>query len=436
MTTFRKNRLVIAIFLSIFIFIYFPQWIGTIQKSTEQVKQNALPAYTLPVSGDDSYEYATLAKNMLENGVYSLSTTSPFAPETLRTPGYPIFVAGIYALTGNLFAVTFIQMILVVCIALLTYLLIFRITQNEFYAVIGGTLFMINPTVMMNTFILMTDILFTFLLLLFVFLIFSRLNLTKKSILLGILIGIMILVKPVVIYFLIFAPLLFTFYHASKETWRKVAGIACLMIVSSGFILSPWIIRNKVQTGAIGISSTTAWNVYWVLVPRFIMWQQGFDLKGSQYISIYKEHIEKYKLSSNDARKLENGPRAMHASNYILQHPFEYAWYHISQSKDFFIGPSFREATIFYGYWPDGHWLLKSERIFWFAVLILACSGFLSQFKNRRIIILGLIIFYFWILSGPISVPRYRIHIEPFLYTLASIGILYTKDRLRRAPFF
>lgn len=50
---------------------------------------------------DDGRVYAQIARNVLEQHVYSHDTQQPFAPSIIRLPGYPIFLVGIYAVFGH-----------------------------------------------------------------------------------------------------------------------------------------------------------------------------------------------------------------------------------------------------------------------------------------------------------------------------------------------
>jgi len=59
-------------------------------------------AYGLGNDGPgDGVLYSQLAKNLLEQGVYSLETEAPFSPTLVRLPGYPLFIAGVYAIFGH-----------------------------------------------------------------------------------------------------------------------------------------------------------------------------------------------------------------------------------------------------------------------------------------------------------------------------------------------
>jgi hypothetical protein len=50
---------------------------------------------------DDGPFYENLAVNVLEHGVYSASQKPPYKPTFVRMPGYPLFLAGMYALWGR-----------------------------------------------------------------------------------------------------------------------------------------------------------------------------------------------------------------------------------------------------------------------------------------------------------------------------------------------
>jgi 4-amino-4-deoxy-L-arabinose transferase-like glycosyltransferase len=63
---------------------------------------------------DDGRVYAQIARNVLEQHVYSHDIQAPFNPSIIRLPGYPLFLAGIYAVFGhgNNTAVRVIQAVL------------------------------------------------------------------------------------------------------------------------------------------------------------------------------------------------------------------------------------------------------------------------------------------------------------------------------------
>ncbi len=69
-------------------------------------------AHWLPNDGpDDGRVYAQMARNMLEQHVFSHATEAPYDPSLIRLPGYPLFLASLYSIFGhtNNGAVRFIQ---------------------------------------------------------------------------------------------------------------------------------------------------------------------------------------------------------------------------------------------------------------------------------------------------------------------------------------
>lgn len=50
---------------------------------------------------DDGRVYSQIARNMLEQHVYSHDTQAPYASSIIRLPGYPLFLAGVYAVFGH-----------------------------------------------------------------------------------------------------------------------------------------------------------------------------------------------------------------------------------------------------------------------------------------------------------------------------------------------
>src|SRR2546429_2925234 len=50
---------------------------------------------------DDGRIYAQIARNLLEQHVYSHETAPPYDPSYIRLPGYPLFLAGVYSIFGH-----------------------------------------------------------------------------------------------------------------------------------------------------------------------------------------------------------------------------------------------------------------------------------------------------------------------------------------------
>jgi hypothetical protein len=69
--------------------------------------------FRFPAVVDDSHFYANIAENWLQHGVYAVTDSGQIVPTLSRLPGYPAFLAAIFAIFGieNFRAVLFIQVL-------------------------------------------------------------------------------------------------------------------------------------------------------------------------------------------------------------------------------------------------------------------------------------------------------------------------------------
>ena len=59
-------------------------------------------AHWLPNDGpDDGRVYAQMARNLLEQHIFSHDAEPPYQPSLIRLPGYPLFLAGVYSIFGH-----------------------------------------------------------------------------------------------------------------------------------------------------------------------------------------------------------------------------------------------------------------------------------------------------------------------------------------------
>src|ERR1700741_1540199 len=81
---------------------------------------------------DDGRVYSQIARNVLEQHVYSHEEQPPFTPSLIRLPGYPFFLAAIYSIAGhgNNTAVRVVQAILDTLMCVLVALVAFQWTEN------------------------------------------------------------------------------------------------------------------------------------------------------------------------------------------------------------------------------------------------------------------------------------------------------------------
>src|SRR5713101_7402624 len=61
----------------------------------------AVAHYLANDAPDDGRVYAQIARNVLEQHVYSHADQPPYEPSLIRLPGYPLFLASIYSIFGH-----------------------------------------------------------------------------------------------------------------------------------------------------------------------------------------------------------------------------------------------------------------------------------------------------------------------------------------------
>jgi hypothetical protein len=190
----------------------------------------------------------------------------------------------------------------------------------------------------------------------------------------------------------------------------------------------PWVIRNKAEVGAWGISSVTAYNLYHYNVPGFL---ESKDMSDTQAVSFVAERAG---VSDQNTRSLSYSSHLMHGmEQIILSDPWGYIKYHWEAGTAFIAssGINIFDATNLGAY---DHMLYSgripkivfaAECAFWVIVLGLACMSWLFFRKEGRVLLFLVMIFYFWLMTGPVAYARYRLPAEPFLLILAVGGLEY-----------
>ena len=432
------------IYLSILVLIF--AWYGVafmhVANLDSQRPIDPDTSYHFPVLSKDSTEYAKLSENILRYHVFSLSSKAPFAPETFRTPGYPIFIASILALTHSYGLVSLVQIILTFITGFLLYLIARKVLPDEL-AFSMMVVYLLEFTVLMQSLLILSDGLFVFLLVLSIFLILRGVGNWKYLIISGLACGLSVMVRPFAMLF----PLLLGGYLlvAYDGKWKRRLTLTAVFFVGIAIIMVPWMVRNKVETGILGVSSIGPYNFFYAnLIP---------------YLAT-RDHLTEDVIMSSMQDQLEpiKDPRSLVYSSaltqlviqYISRDPFGYARYHITKTLPLFFSSSLKEFTKIWsgnihvlsgrpglaGLLASGNirafmsaimsqgWYVL-ENIFWLFMFLIGIAS-LWDHRNRRLVLLCyLCILYFTIATGPVSYARYRLSLEPFLFILAAMGGFY-----------
>jgi len=237
-----------------------------------------------PIGLDDMYQYDMLARSIAAGKgyrwyqrqdveflqpylrrFYDIQLTPSEVPEdgyitTFRAPGYPLFLAGAYVLTGvsyRLAGVRVVQAFLTAALAPLTALLALKLGLTRRAAVFAGMAMAVYPVLWMYPLGLGSENLFMPLLLAAILLLLDAVTRGSRPVLVasGLVLGAAILTRPALTLFL---PL------AGLWTWRRTGfRAAVLTTLAAVAVLTPWVIRNSLVLGRPAfVENTLGYNLF------------------------------------------------------------------------------------------------------------------------------------------------------------------------------
>jgi len=442
-----SNRRALIIFSLLVLVLYGSVWSFFKYQDQSLGGLDSFSAYSFPVDGSDSAEYFKLAENLLSLRTYTLSATAPYLSEYFRSPGYPFFIA--YTAFGFPTMIIIWQFILIVVTAYLIFLMSKQFLPVK-WAIVPPLLFLLDPTTIFQTTVVLSDSLFVFLIVLSVYLIFFKPRAEYWLLVAGLVLGYSVLVRP--IGFLLIFGLLF-FYIL--QNWNKISAktffvSAAIMLTAFFAVITPWLVRNYIKTGVWNLSSVSAYNLIQYNLPKYLSVSENIDYETA------REQILKASGFSNEQelRDLKNTPALTSFSiGYLLNHNiFKYSEFHLIKTLPFFFTSSiesFMSHNLFSSLsyqqpnpgvnFTDlilkgnvknlitqlsGQLVYSLEKLCWLVIFILVLGAWWLNKKQRLYIgLFWAIILYFAILTGPVSYSRYRLPVTPFLFIMAVLGL-------------
>jgi len=197
----------------------------------------------------DSFTYLTPALSVL----HGLGFTTEDGPETLRTPGYPMFLLPFLALKASPGVIVATNHLLIALVAAAVYLLARRNGARQFAAIAAALILAFDTITIHYANKILTEPLSAALVFL-VFVIVMRRRTLPWLCVTGFLCGALVLVRPVAI--------LYSGVIVLWLAWNRVRPIAITAFLISSITLPiAWASRNAAQTGVFTISSIGAINL-------------------------------------------------------------------------------------------------------------------------------------------------------------------------------
>jgi 4-amino-4-deoxy-L-arabinose transferase-like glycosyltransferase len=201
----------------------------------------------------DAGAYARIAENLFRDGSFDArlpGASREVQPASSYAPGLPLFVAGLYELSGGVH-LTFALVVLALLGAgaiPLTYLLGLRMA-GPVAGLIGAAALAIYPALLQYQGLLLTEPLAAFLLsaALVAFLYAADRPSPWRWLGGGALLGALALVRPEYLAVAVLLPLAWLAREARRGQLRRSAALAGVSLLGTALILAPWTIRNEIS---------------------------------------------------------------------------------------------------------------------------------------------------------------------------------------------
>lgn len=394
----------------------------------------------------DARGYVELAENIREHGVFSVSSSQPFEPESFRAPGYPAFLAVLFSLFGASLTALLVHAFIVSVAPIFLYLLIRPL--HERVAFWASIVFIFDPIRLFLASSFLSDALFTALLLatLAITLSVREGNVLGQALITGLLLGVCILVRPIAI----FLPLLVVLFFLVELKFSRHGFIAGFLVgVSALIVIAPWMYRNHTLFGSWNIASVGVANLMLYNAPEFLEWQD--DEKGRATLVAFQREQET--LPRHEALSLARSDVFEDMFLSIIEdRKLEYAFFHIVKTIPFFLTDGLRDIVrllkVDIGSMPNLTTALMRGDIssvisyvwagnlavillivgsaFWAVCFLLFVAESIRALfvRDIQIIFFSMFVLYFAFLTGPVSNARYREPIAGLIFALA-ISIVF-----------
>ncbi len=361
----------------------------------------------------DGLTYSNMAENFLQGkGIINTIRDRDY----VVGPIYPLFLVLVYFFFGvkNYAMVVICQAV----ISALTVVLAYQLGEILFgkkYGWISYLLFLLYPLFSFWTLYILTETVYIFMLTLFLYVcvlyahnLKQPRNRFRNALLIGIVLGLSNLVRPLLLLVLPVLLVWSWFIHGwnLKKAFKDVV-LICLMMM---LVMSPWWIRNYLRYHQFIVATNYgAYELYAGNNP-YAVTDEYFYFTMKTYDPVVKARIDKLPIQEQEKEYSQL------AKSYILKHPLEFVQRTYS-----------KEVNLFWN--PIALWEAIANKIrgyrFDQGYLILGLAGaVLSVWRIKKYSILLLMILYYSVIVSMFTVVdsgRYRVPIMPAVILLGAL---------------
>jgi len=398
----------------------------------------------------DSHEYDALARNLLQAGRFVRAAGAEV--ELFRTPGYPLFLAAVYGLSGgSLSAVLAVQVLLDVALCLLVYLLGRQLCSHR-AGLLAAALQAVSTVAIVASLRVLSDGLFAFLLTADLLLLAHHL---KTSRLWPLAAGAVVAaaacyVRPVGLYFGLLVPIVLACRRAQRRRALVFAAVFAAGVV-------PWIARNHFAADYRGFSTLPVRAAFHYQGPYVMAKAEGISVDRAR--QRLEDELAGYAAGAKRSRGELEARKASLGLAVLKRHPWTFLAMHGRGSLIVWVpGESqlLELAGVRVGqrgtlavlaqqglaaavrHYTRGQtwvlWVLVPFSLILAAKYALALTGVWRHARLRMGAMGWLVTGTFLLLTalpGVFGHPRFRVPVMPLLNVAAAAGVFALVDRLR-----
>lgn len=361
-----------------------------------------------PVSRSDAAVFDELGWSLARGGGYA----DHGRPDASREPGYPLFLAGIYAAAGHhAQAVRWTQALVGVIIVGLTWFIGIRIWAPP-VAAVASVAAAADPFLIGSDTLLLTETWFTFVLLLALWFLVTRWQSVQPRdwLLAGCLLGYATLVRGTMLLF----PTSLAAAHATGQRWKAARGLMGIFLLGFLLIYTPWVVRNyavfhafipvRIGSGEVVWSGNyLPWDGDWRgVLPPLTTLIQGLDPIEADHLLLW----ETWKS--------------------IRSNPGAYPALYLRKIPKLWLGIPGTTRLL-----RDSPGLIRMLDVAWVFVIIAMLAGIVLSYGRypQCRLLLGLLV-YFTLVHMPLdAIPRYRLPLHPVVYLFAAVPLVAIAHR-------
>lgn len=367
----------------------------------------------------DAGQYAQYATNLVEHGVYSLSSDPEPLPDSFRSPGYPVFLAFCRALGGENFWYEVARW-LQVGLSTLTVLLIYGLARQLFSfatAVVAALLVALSPHLVVAPAYILTECLASFVVTLALWSLLGSRGTAGKVV------GAAVLgLAPLCNEALVFLPVV-----VAATMWRRDRRMATTVFMVAMLPFACWSIRNQVTDLALSGSQRAVASISHGSYP-------GMVYESRRYFGFpYREDPEQPEFGASWSNlwsvwssRVGREP-LRYAKWYLIDKPIWLWSWPLVQGNDVYVYPVGNSPYERQPVMSATHWFMKWVHL---PLMWLACLGAFVGIGRRgsdRSLapqVLGWVAVVGTLAYLPvIPDPRYLQPIRPLLFLLAAAAV-------------